>query len=605
MRLTQLGAVVAPLLLTTCALDVIILGDTNRDGRVDVTGNSDIQGKATWSEDSGALFLASIGDTNQRCSQRITPETPDDQLDKCHDATDDIQRNPRYLAPLRTLPIASLRSSAKGFIHVTEELAEENVRIFVKTTDGWVFVGANYTFNAADLKSGLELGIDARDVRRPGGWDGRARVHFTVTDGTVNATDSVALRVSPILIHHHAQRAERVFATSGRENNSQGHFVDDLKHIVVEAEIAEGLFLFPQDIWTQDFFEPGYMSIPGPNGPIGLRVLIRSAQSTRLSGRQIFQHLRSSSVGAVQSLGAGGTTDSTGNLETIPPYVHRNRSYPAGRIIMGSQQGRQPIIFPFLEAQEAQVPLELDTSWLAVGHVDEFLQFLPVDNGRGWVLMLDDPMAGLDLLHKASAAGHGDVKAFSRPRFPHDPPHGSLGDDTIDDILRKTNFTDLNRYAAEHIEANMEILKKETGITDEEIIRVPALFYWFDEMGNASVASRNVVRQSDSVQKSLSIIQAAGPHGNMRRQVSPVEQVIAYYPGTINGLVLTDSQVISPSPWGPVINGKDILAEAVSAAYMKANFNVTFMDDWFSHHVGGGEVHCGSNSWRTFNVTWW
>ncbi|KAM5342228.1 hypothetical protein ACJ41O_015259 [Fusarium nematophilum] len=603
---------------TADALNITILADTNRDGKVDVSGDTDVLGKGTWTENLGAVFLANIGDTDRRCSKRITDQTAEEDLDKCHDASDNVQRNPKHLASLRTVPCAEVSASTKGFIHVTGELASENVRLFVKEAEEWVFISANHTFTAEDLKAGLELGIDSRDVRRPGGWNGKAEVHFTVRDGSATATDSVMLRVAPVLSHHHGQLTERVFTTRANYNNSQVEFVSDLKHHVAEAGISEAVFLFPQDdIWTQDFFEPGYTSMPGPNGPIMLRVMIRSAQRYRPSGRQVFQFLRSDSVGAVQHLGDGDTTDSTGNLETIPPYTYRGKAYPAGRIIMGSQQGVPPVIFPFLQAQETQAPLELDTSWLAVGHVDEFLQFLPAKNERGWVLMADDPLAGLDILRKASAEGHGSVRAYSRGRLPHDPSSGHPGHDTIDEVFQKANFTGINHYSADRIQANIDILKRETGITDDDIIRVPSLFY-FVGSGNGTSAdngtrpsdddtlsSGNIARSSENIATPLAIVEAARPPGLVRRQVATPDQVIAHHPGTVNGLVLTDSQVLAPNPWGPVVDGKDILAEAVSMAYAKAGFNITFVDDWFSHHLGGGEVHCGSNSWRRAEAPWW
>ena len=92
---------------------------------------------------------------------------------------------------------------------------------------------------------------------------------------------------------------------------------------------------------------------------------------------------------------------------------------------------------------------------------------------------------------------------------------------------------------------------------------------------------------------------------NLLRRQSDAIQVTAFYPETINGIVLSNSQYVAPNPWGPIIDGKDIIAEAVSAAYAKINYNVSYMDDWFSHHTGDGEVHCGSNAIRDAFAQWW
>lgn len=575
-------------------------------------GESDVQGKAVWTAERGALFLANIADTEQRCSKTIEDGTPDEDLDKCHDASDDVLRNPQYLAPLRTLPAAELSSQATGTIHVTGEGAGDKVRIFVKSGSAWEFVGANHTFTASELQDGLELGIDARDVRRPGIWDGRATVHFSIADGDDTASDEVALRVAPVLTHHHLQEAQRVFTTYGQGVSTQEAFIADLKNNTADAGISLPVFEFEWDfdIWTQDFFEPGYASIPGPDGPIVLRIMIRSSQSRR-AGRQVFQYLRSENVGAVQFFPLrGGTIDSTGNLETIPPYTHDGVSYPAGRVIMGSFGEEKPVIFPFLEAQETQVPLELDTSWLFVGHVDEFFQFLPADNERGWVLVADDPMKGIATLKNASEAGFGSEPAFSRPKLPSD---GNLcvPTTTIDDELARDKMLSRNEVAAERIKANIDIIKRETGLTDDEIIRVPAIFYEFDyDMGGncgISTAMGRVSSATDNAQSApLNIVEAAGARdGKLKGRQTQVDPVVAHYPGVVNGVVMSDSYYLAPNPWGPIIDGEDIFAVQVVEAYQKANYNVTFMDDYFSHHVLAGEIHCGSNTWRDAKAPWW
>ncbi|KAJ6436959.1 putative peptidylarginine deiminase [Purpureocillium lavendulum] len=585
------------------ALKTIIVADTNRDGEVDITGNSDTEGKDVWSEESGALFLANIGDTDFRCSSKITATTPSNkELDNCNDASDNVLRSPTYLAPVRTVPNLELSDSATASIVVKNSTAASKVRIFHRVGKDWTYVTPNYTFNGQDLRAGLDLGIDARDVRRSDAWDGRATLELKVEDGCEVAKDSVTLRVAPVMVHHHGQLLEQVFATAGGDSTVQSIFVQVLREITARAGVKKPLFAFnmsdsPEgflDPWAQDFFEAGYTSIPGPDGPIVLRIMVRSAQDDRWAGRLVFRDLRSNSVGAVQHHVSGGTTDSTGNLETIPPYTHNGKSYPAGRIVMGSQFGVKPLIVKFFEAQEVQTPVEINTSWLSVGHTDEFMQFLPADNRLGWVMAVSDPLAGLRILENAQKAGHGKVMALSRPSFATDGISRCLPNDTIEEVLSKANFTGIQKYCADNIQANIEIIKRETGITDNGIIRIPSLFYsqpWTCEIDT----------------KTLNIIEAAGHMTklNLLRRQSDAIQVTAFYPETINGIVLSNSQYVAPNPWGPIIDGKDIIAEAVSAAYAKINYNVSYMDDWFSHHTGDGEVHCGSNAIRDAFAQWW
>ncbi|KAM5361906.1 hypothetical protein ACJA88_014267 [Fusarium oxysporum] len=566
---TTKAAVLTLALFETCnALQVTILADTNRDGKID---KRDIDGKSSWAANRGALILPNIGDTGRRCAKKWGPSVdiiPSNEtyLDLCNDATDDIQRNPKYLAPLKTLPISGLSPSAKGSIRVTDRAAAAKVRVFTKKGNKWIYVSGDYVFTTKEISSGLELGIDARDVRRPKSWDGNAKIQFTVTDGKTKATDTVAVRVAPVLTHHHGQVAQRVFSTGVNDpsfNPVQQQYVDDIKRNVANAGIEDPIFLFDnQDIWTQDFFEPGYSSMPGPNGPINIRIMIRSVQSSRRSGRDAFHELRNDKVGAVQHPGDGDTIDSTGNLETIPPYKHNGKSFPQGRTIMGAWDGRAPLMVDFLRAQEVQDPLILDTSWLQ----------------------------------------------------------------TIQEALKFKNFEAIQKNSAQRIEANLNILKRETGITDKDIFRVPMPFYYADSDSwlcpgqkpsdsNAEEDTSKTPQKTSSKTgitlkgamgpgyKAKSIVEAGTPKNSLqRRAVDTATQVLALWPGTVNGLVLPDQKVLAPKPWGPVINKQDIFANAVSEVYANAGFNVTYQDDWFSHFKLQGDVHCGSNSWRAIDI---
>ncbi|KAF9768425.1 hypothetical protein IL306_014280 [Fusarium sp. DS 682] len=627
-------AVLALALLNSCnALKVTILADTNRDGKVD---KKDMDNKSWWTADRGALFLANIGDTGRRCAKKWGPSAKiisnnETYLNLCNDATDNIQRNPKFLAPLKTLPISGLSPSAKGSVQVTDKAAASKVRIFVKKSNQWVYVSGDYVFTSEELSSGLELGIDARDVRRPKGWDGNAKIQLIVTDGKTKATDTVALRVASILTHHHGQVACRIFSTGvnrAGSNTIQEQFVDDIKRNVANAGIKEPIFLFDnQDIWTQDFFEPGYSSMPGPNGPITIRIMIRSAQSSRRSGRDVFHHLRDDQVGAVQHPGDGDTIDSTGNLETIPPYKHNGKSYPLGRTIMGAWDGRNPLMVEFLKAQEVQNPLILDTSWLYVGHVDEFIQFLPAYNERGWIIMVADPLKGLDLLKKVSEAGHGKVKAVSRSlEIKEKDQQLCLPRQTIQEALKFKDFDTIQKQTAQRIEANLNILRRETGITDKDIFRLPMPFYYAEssswlcpgEQASDSNAVENASQTPGKASsktgitsksaggpssKAKSIVEAATPKNSLqRRDTDTSTQVISLWPSSVNGLVLPDQKVLAPKPWGPVINNQDIFVNAVSEVYAGAGYNVTYQDDWFSHFRLQGDVHCGSNSWRAIDI---
>ncbi|KAH8724903.1 arginine deiminase type-3 [Phaeosphaeriaceae sp. PMI808] len=597
-----------------------IRADTDRDGKVDITGSSDSNAKTTWTADSGAIFLPNIGDTGKRCSNALLkgPPVSNEKLDICNDASDNILRSEQFLAPLRTVPIAQLPDDARGRVYIKDQVQRKNVRIFHKTkaNSTWAYIDNNYSFNAASLREGLVLGVDGRDVRRPnGGWDGRVMVSFDVQSSEGSSSDEVMLRAAPVLTHTHLDPVEQVLAVKANKTSSPWllNFNNQLQKAVNDSGFEKKIYQFSgsDDVWAQDFVEPGFASMPGPNGPIMIRIMIRSPQDERVAGRQLFEYYRDTGIGAVQQLGgARDEINSGGNIETIPPYEFNGTSWPAGRLILGNHGEQKHFMLPFFQAQETQNPLLLDTNWLVIGHVDEFLQFIPVDSPRGWVLVADDPMAGVEMLQKLKDNGHGKDRVFSRKNdtttFPNcNDPQGCaaipIESTTIDEILANKDLMSVQERCAERIEANLQTIMEATGITEEEIVRLPSMFKnnpfsGFFPGGNSTDSTFPPNGSNPSL-----------PAGNSTgADDEPQLKVGALFPGVINGIVMTGFDTyIAPNPWGPVVNGTDVLAEELKARYAEVNMTVVFIDDWNTHHNFGGEIHCGTNTARNMETEWY
>ncbi|OAL54630.1 arginine deiminase type-3 [Pyrenochaeta sp. DS3sAY3a] len=579
----------------TFSLKADIRADFDRNGKVDMSDEANCVGKSKWTTARGALFLPSIGDADRRCS-KVASELRNEELGNFHDASDNVLRAPQFLAPLRTVPMSDVSDSTTGSISIPNSNESKFVRIFSQKDGKWDHVQENTSFSAADLRKGIVLGIDGRDTRRPDVWDGRVTVRFTVKDGSETSKDDVELRVAPVVVHNHLDKVEQILAVAGDETRMfwQDHFTKDLKSAARSANILEPfLFNKDDDPWAQDFVEPGFASIPGTAGPIGLRIHIRSSQDTRVAGRQVFECMRGTGVGAVQHL--GGPRDeinSMGNLECTPPFEHKGKKWPAGRIIMGSHGPYEPHILPYLRAQEVQDPILLDTAWLWVGHVDEFIQFLPAKSERGWVVVVVDPEAALKMLQDAQKSGHGELPLLSRKTDAPvngvtmenctDKTYGSLSvpvpETTIAQFLFEPANTVANIEAGKRIKANLEILKAATGITDSEIHHLPTLFQTYDRSKLPNI----------------------GPCTEDEKLA-----YMAVHPATINGIVLTGyGSYLAPNPWGPVIDGKDIMAEATRDLYARLGWKVRFLDNWNSHHTYGGEMHCATNTVREMR-RWW
>ncbi|PHH87307.1 hypothetical protein CDD83_9049 [Cordyceps sp. RAO-2017] len=582
-----------------------IRADTNRDGRVSIKDDSDVDGKANWTETRGALFLANIADSNRRCLNLLGKDL--DKLMHCNDSSDNVQRAPERMARIRTVPMHGLGASAFGRITVSNDTARRFVRIFRPGSSGsdWNIVeGDSASFSPKELKEGLMLGIDARDTRKHGVWDGKVTVTLTVEDGGKRSTDSVMLRVAPVLTHHHLQPIEAVYVPSHDDSTMRG-ISEQIRNLLKLAKIPAAVKeVSTRHTWIQDLFESAYMSIPGPNHTdITLRVMVEAELQRVGSDREAetltFVDFRKEGFAAVQYWDDGKPGRSfghMGNFETIPPYEHKGRKYPAGRLVIGGPRGDEagdrhepPLGFHYFQAQETQDPILLHSTWLSVGHVDEFIHFLPAETPRRWSVMVSDPRAGMQLLKDIQDRGLVPYRTI----WP-----------TVGSLLASEEFRRDNKIASKAIDANIATLKEETGITDGEIFRVPALY-----SRSLPHASREPKMMADVPQANSRHEQRSHPsnrlhdHGTVERRGGTIT-VTAYLPGAINGLVVGKSQYLSPKPWGPVIGDTDVFEKAIKEAFAKAKFNVTFVDDWTVHEAHG-EIHCATNTLREMKKNWW
>ncbi|WP_306970686.1 protein-arginine deiminase domain-containing protein [Streptomyces afghaniensis] len=606
--------------------------DVNRDGRVDVTGGSDKAGENSWSVERGAVYLPNIDDDAKRCPVTGPGGKPlsDAKLAACNDGSDtkvNGSADADDLARVRSVPMPDLGKDAKGSLKITT--GGKHVHLFLKRSGKWALVTSKTRLTADELRAGVEFGVEGTDVVRDSAkWDGRAVVRLTVTSGQESTSDSVTLRVAPLLTHHHLQNTRQVMVTEvqgqGPYSRLQQKFVAELGKEVKKAGITAPLVKFKKyaDPWAQDFVEPAYVSMTGADGQRHvMRVMLRSAQPDRDAGRELFEKVRGRDIGVVQVNDPAEPDDwslnSMGNLETIPPYAHGGRSFPAGRIIMGERKdsGARPskVMRTMLKSQGLQDPLLLDTSWLGVGHVDEFVQFLPADTSRGWRMGVADPQAGLRLLRDAKRDGHGKTKMFSVPGRSDSP----APKETIDQALASKHLVADNEMASRRIAANLEILKRETGVTDAEIVRVPALYTRESEVMTADGDGIPVPRLT-RMGAGSGIVDSLEDHGQQKwlaenpadsRAAAPAARATvmtsAYVPGAVNGVLLGRDRYLAPRQWGPVIGGKDIFTEAVNAAYRQAGLKVSYIDDWYTYHLGMGEVHCGTNTLRDASAPWW
>ena len=178
-------------------------------------------------------------------------------------------------------------------------------------------------------------------------------------------------------------------------------------------------------------------------------------------------------------------------------------------------------------------------------------------------LVLASPKLGLEILQALPA----NTPLDARYTFTYGPQ-------TVGDLWNLTylqrSFLDFNLdvdakiFGTDHANPSPEsvkgILKEALGITEDQIYEIPVVF------GNADAA---------------------------------IWSAVAGSPGMVN-LSSMGEFVLVPDPFIPEFR------QAAEDVFTSLGLTTQWIDGWWVYHVGGGEVHCGSNEQREpFGRGWW
>ncbi|XP_028596463.2 protein-arginine deiminase type-3-like [Podarcis muralis] len=404
------------------------------------------------------------------------------------------------------------------------------------------------------------------------GFSGLVTFHATLLEATAKAlpeapifNDTVVFRVAPWIMTPNTLQPITVYVCSIKGN---ADFVVEISKLSKKAGCR--LIICPEaenrdDRWIQDEMEIGYTQAPHKSFP----VVFDSPRNGELDGFP-YKAVLGPDFGYVTRKAEGkgnsvSTLDSFGNLEVSPPVTVRGKEYPLGRVIIGSAlpmphgDKMVKVVRDFLYAQEVQSPIELYSAWLLVGHVDEFMCFVPASDRKGFRLLLASPSRCYKLLKEKEQEGYGDAMMFD-----------GLGKDdkeiSITAILADKSLRSINEYCQKCIDWNRDLLKEELELEEEDIIDIPQLF--------------------------------------TRSSYSP-SKAVAYFPDIVNMLVLGKYLGI-PKPFGPIIHEQCCLEEEVRRLLEPLGLSCTFIDDYETYHKDLGEVHCGTNVRRkAFSFKWW
>ncbi|XP_013927000.1 PREDICTED: protein-arginine deiminase type-2-like, partial [Thamnophis sirtalis] len=229
-------------------------------------------------------------------------------------------------------------------------------------------------------------------------------------------TDTLVFRVAPWIMTPNTLQPVTVYVCSVKDNYL---FLKEINSLVSKAGCKISVcsrYMNRGDRWMQDEIEFGYIQAPHKQFPVVL-------DSPRDGGLEYF------AVKEILGPDFGYVTreplfeivtglDSFGNLEVSPPVSVHGKEYPLGRILIGSSfptsGGRRmtKVVRNFLQAQRVQSPVELYSDWLTVGHVDEFVSFVPVPGKKQFRMLMASPSACYKLFREKQKEGHGEAIMF-------------------------------------------------------------------------------------------------------------------------------------------------------------------------------------------------
>ncbi|KAI4826726.1 hypothetical protein KUCAC02_030159 [Chaenocephalus aceratus] len=574
-------------LLHMTAVEISLDVDADRDGVVEK--NNANKGSWKWgSNGHGAILLVNC-DSERMLLNKLDSEQ--DQVSKVSDLKD------MSVMVLRTKGPAKLPEGYKLTMHISQGDAE-SVRVFRASSSGVESNSLqNLLFNHFVKEYPLVLSNEvlSQEVPYLGGiseikfhveglrfpdkdFDGLISINLSllepIADGlpeTPIFTDTAVFRVAPWIMTPNTLQPVEVFVCSTSDNYQ---FLKGMRNLVTKSGSKLKIcheYMNRGDRWMQDELEFGYIDSPHHRFPVVL-------DSPRDRGLKDFPYdeLLGPDFGYVTRVAQRedvSSLDSFGNLEVSPPVTVNGKNYPLGRILIGvafptATKGRNmtKVVQDFLWAQKVQEPVALFSDWLVVGHIDEFMSFVPAPDRKGFRLLLASPDAGYKLFRGLQRDGHGQAKLFE-----------GLKDEeqqTVDEILNDKGLAAENNYVQSCIDWNRDVLTRELGLDDEDIIDLPILFKLLMEKNDNNKAETEL-------------------------------RAVAYYPDMVNMIVLGKNLGI-PKPFGPKVNGRCALEVEMCSLMEGLGLSCTFIDDFTSYHKMLGEVHCGSNVRREpFDFKWW
>lgn len=411
-------------------------------------------------------------------------------------------------------------------------------------------------------------GVDEADLRIEFG-DFLNQGILTFTDADRDESVDLSLTASPLFFNHHLQASEEVMAMRvaefGYNNSAMMSGYDDA---LGDAFFTLRSGRYDYDVWVQDEFEFAYATAPDAHLDI-IFDTHRDGQGWPGEGLDDFPEDQYEGPDwLITNWGPRNATslDYGGNFEVSPPVTVDGVEYPYGRVYYGGYGSYTPMMATqrAVESMQVQAPFMPDSTWLCVGHIDEFSTTIPDPTApKGFRLVFADTAAAWALLD-------GLDPSMTIPRYAGGTWEGH-GMDTISDMVDNAALRALNDEIQEILDEQKEVFVEELGLSEDDIIYMPSLF--------------------EEVSGCGSTVAALIP-GMANLVVADVEGVpTAFIP---DPFIRSD---VSDQDADPMIaRVRELFPDSIGTV---------FLDDWSVYHMGLGEVHCGTNVKRRAANAWW
>ncbi len=429
------------------------------------------------------------------------------------------------------------------------------------------------------LDGEILLGTDARSAELPSGSDdlllevefdsflrqGSLTLAQLAGGGELRSAE-LTLLAAPMTMNHHLQAGNHLYVIDvsyggGYDNQDM---IDDLLEILGEDRVtASPGGMYGYDVWIQDELEFSWLR----GEEVQAELIIDSIRGTNGQYLDAYPEnvlLEPDVIVGTWGSGYANSLDSFGNLESSPPVTVDGIDYPLGRIYYGGSDILHPAegLTSFLDFQQVQAPVRPDSTWLCVGHVDEYFTFVPdTSSEKGFKLLFTDVDVAYELLDSID-------QDQALTKYATTYGYATVGELAGDTALRALN-EDIQRDAAEPA---LETIKAAFGLDDSDIVRVPGI--WEENQWCGST-------------------------------------VLALIPGLVNLAVFTEEEgdhkllIADPFLRGMAQGQDEDLFIALWDSLMPPGNETFYLDNWEVYHEGWGEVHCGTNIRRDQGAAWW